>query len=84
MKILQKWRCLVLVLALPLSACAMSGGGTTEVYLNIPGQPAVHCINAEVISLQNCMVKIRMPWGVTYITHLSNVVMVERKGRKDV
>ena len=53
---------------------------TTEVYLNIPGQPAVHCMNAEVISLPNCMVKIRMPWGVTYTTHMSNVVLVERKG----
>lgn len=79
MKIWRKCRYLFLALALPLSACAWSGR-TMEVYLNIPGQPAVHCMNAEVISLPNCMVKIRMPWGVTYTTHMSNVVLVERKG----
>lgn len=69
------------VLALIAVLLAMDvAARTTEVYLNIPGQPAVHCVNAEVISLPNCMVKIRMPWGVTYTTHMSNVVLVERKG----
>lgn len=69
------------VLALIAVLLAMAAAArTTEVYLNIPGQPAVHCVNAEVISLPNCMVKIRMPWGVTYTTHMSNVVLVERKG----
>ena len=69
------------VLALIAVLLAMvAAARTTEVYLNIPGQPAVHCVNAEVISLPNCMVKIRMPWGVTYTTHMSNVVLVERKG----
>ena len=67
------------VLALIAVLLAMAAAArTTEVYLNIPGQPAVHCVNAEVISLPNCMVKIRMPWGVTYTTHMSNVVLVER------
>ena len=70
-----------IVLALIAVLLAMDAAArTTEVYLNIPGQPAVHCVNAEVISLPNCMVKIRMPWGVTYTTHMSNVVLVERKG----
>lgn len=69
------------VLALIAVLLAMDAAArATEVYLNIPGQPAVHCVNAEVISLPNCMVKIRMPWGVTYTTHMSNVVLVERNG----
>ena len=52
---------------------------TMEVYVNIPGQKPVHCLNAEVeYSRTTLMVTIRMPWGVTYCTHMSNVVMVER------
>lgn len=70
------------VLALIAVLLAMAAAArTTEVYLNIPGQPAVHCMNADVEwDAKTLLVTIRMPWGVTYYTHMSNVVMVERRG----
>lgn len=53
---------------------------TMEVYVNTPGQKPVHCLNADVEwDEKTLMVTIRMPWGVTFYTHMSNVVMVERR-----
>lgn len=52
-----------------------------EVFLNIPGMKPVHSLDADVEwDAKTLMVTIRMPWGVTYHTHMSNVVMVERRG----
>lgn len=68
------------VLALIAVLLAMAAAARTmEVYVNIPGQKPVHCLNADVEwDAKTLMVTIRMPWGVTYYTHMSNVVMVER------
>lgn len=75
----MKKRVIFLIAAvLSLAAAAK----TMEVYVNIPGQKPVHCVNADVgWDEKTLMVTIRMPWGVTYYTHMSNVVMVERQGR---
>ena len=55
---------------------------TMEVFLNVPGmKKPVHSLDADVEwDAKTLMVTIRMPWGVTYYTHMSNVVMVERRG----
>ena len=75
----MKKRVIFLIAAvLSLAAAAK----TMEVYVNIPQGASVHCMNADVEwDAKTLMVTIRMPWGVTYITHMSNVVMVERTGR---
>lgn len=75
----MKKRVIFLIAAvLSLAAAAR----TMEVYVNIPQGASVHCMNADVEwDEKTLMVTIRMPWGVTYYTHMSNVVMVERKGR---
>lgn len=52
---------------------------TTEVYVNVPGNQAVHCPSAVVTFLGDNIVKVETPWGVTYTTHISNVVLVTRK-----
>lgn len=53
---------------------------TAEVYVNIPGNAAVHCPSAKITLLESAVVSVETPWGVTYTTHLSNVVIVVRKG----
>ena len=52
---------------------------TTEVYVNVPGNQAVHCPSAVVTFLGDNIVKVETPWGVTYTTHISNVVLVTRR-----
>lgn len=52
---------------------------TTEVYVNVPGNQAVHCQSAVVTFVGDNIVKVETPWGVTYMTHISNVVIVTRK-----
>lgn len=52
---------------------------TTEVYVNVPGEKSVHCPAAKVTFLDCGIVKVETPWGVTYTTHLANVVIVSRK-----
>ena len=68
------------VLALIAVLLAMAAAARTmEVFLNIPGMKPVHCLDADVEwDAKTLMVTIRMPWGVTYYTHMSNVVLVER------
>ena len=61
--------------ALALSAPAFQA----EVYIHIPGDTPVHCLNAEVELRTLGMVKVKVPWGITYITHMANVVIVERE-----
>ena len=68
----------VMAAALTLGAVAETSV-TTEVYVNIPGEKAVHCPSAVVTFLGDNIVKVEMPWGVTYTTHFSNVVLVTRK-----
>ena len=65
-----------------LSLAIMAAGKTMEVFLNIPGQKPVHCVDAEVewVNETRGYLRITMPWGVSYMTHISNVVLVERKG----
>lgn len=53
---------------------------TAEVYVNIPGNAAVHCPSAKITLLESAVVSVETPWGVTYTTHLSNVVIVVREG----
>lgn len=55
---------------------------TTEVYVNVPGNQSVHCPAAKVTFLDYGIVKVETPWGVTYITHFSNVVLVTRKNTR--
>lgn len=52
---------------------------TAEVYVNIPGNQAVHCLDAKVVFLDAGVVQVETPWGVVYTTHLANVVVVVRK-----
>lgn len=72
-------RVVVTLIAVLLSMAAAAR--TMEVFLNIPGMKPVHSLDADVEwDAKTLMVTIRMPWGVTYYTHMSNVVMVERRG----
>lgn len=72
-------RVVLALIAVLLSTAAAAR--TMEVYINIPQGASVHCMNADVEwDAKTLMVTIRMPWGVTYYTHMSNVVMVERRG----
>lgn len=52
---------------------------TTEAYVSIPGEKAVHVVAAKVTFLDGGVVSVETPWGVTYTTHLANVVLVTRK-----
>ena len=52
---------------------------TTEAYVNIPGEKAIHVVAAKVTYLDGGIVSVETPWGVTYTTHLANVVLVTRK-----
>ena len=69
------------VLALGVGAAANETSVETEVYINIPGERAVHCPVAKVtfIGGSGVVVQIETKWGVTYTTHLANVVLVTRK-----
>lgn len=69
------------IIALIAALLAMAAAARTmEVYVSIPQGASVHCTNADVEwDAKTLMVTIRMPWGVTYYTHMSNVVMVERR-----
>lgn len=72
-------------LATALAAAALMFGAvaepsvTTEVYIKVPGNQAVHCQSAVVTFLGDNIVKVETPWGDTYTTHFSNVVLVTRK-----
>ena len=52
---------------------------TTEAYVSIPGERTVHMVAAKVTFLEGGMVSVESLWGVTYTTHLANVVLVKRK-----
>ena len=73
------------ILVVSLLAAALTYGAvaetsvTTEAYINIPGEKSVHCPSSVVTFLGDGIVKVETPWGVTYITHFSNVVLVMRK-----
>ena len=70
-------RVVVTLIAVLLSMAAAAR--TMEVFLNIPGMKPVHSLDSDVEwDSKTLMVTIRMPWGVTYYTHMSNVVLVER------
>lgn len=70
-----------IILTIALSLSLLATGKTMEVFLNIPGMKPVHCVDADVEwDCMTLVVKVRTPWGVTYVTHMSNVVLVERKG----
>ncbi len=72
-------RVVLILIAVLLSMAAAAR--TMEVFLNVPGMKPVHSLDADVEwDAKTLMVTIRMPWGVTYYTHMSNVVMVERRG----
>lgn len=71
-----------IILTVALSLSLLSAGKTMEVFLNVPGMKPVHCVDADV-EWENHdigLLRIKMPWGVSYVTHISNVVLVERKG----
>ena len=71
-----------LFLALLMGFAWTAKAKTMEVYVNVPQGQSVHCMNADVEwDAQTLMVTVKMPWGVTYYTHMSNVVLVERKPR---
>ena len=65
-----------------ISLSLLAAGKTMEVFLNIPGLKPVHCVDADVewVNKDSGFLRITMPWGVTYLTHISNAVLVERKG----
>lgn len=71
---------IILTIALSLSLLAV--GKTMEVFIKAPGMKPVQCVAAEVewVNKNSGIVRITMPWGVSYMTHISNVVLVERKG----
>lgn len=71
-----------IILTVALSLSLLSAGKTMEVFLNIPGMKPVHCVDADVewVNQGSGFLRITMPWGVSYMTHISNVVLVERKG----
>lgn len=72
-------------IAIALFAAALTFGAvaeesfTTEAYVNIPGNQAVHVMDAKVTFLEGGVVSVETPWGVTYTTHLANVVLVKRR-----
>ena len=71
---------LVAVVAAALTMGAMAAQSiTAEVFINIPGEKAVHVMAAKVTFLDYGIVSLATPWGVTYTTHLANVVIVSRK-----
>ena len=70
----------VVLILIAVLLAMVAAARTMEVYVNIPQKTTVHCMNADVEwDSKTLMVTIRMPWGVTYYTHMSNVVMVERR-----
>ena len=53
-----------------------------EVFVNIPGEKAIHT-DAEVEFRDNNLVLVHTPCGAVYLTHISNVVICnKRKGEK--
>lgn len=70
-----------IILMIALSFSLLTVGKTMEVFLNIPGLKPVHCVDADVewVIQSSGFLRITMPWGVNYLTHISNVVLVERK-----
>lgn len=72
----------LIILMIAISLSILAAGKTMEVFLNIPGQKPVHCVDANIewVNETRGYLRITMPWGVTYFTHISNVVLVERKG----
>lgn len=78
---MKKIMTMMLAAALAMGAVAESKTATveTEVYINIPGGRAIHCPVATLTFLDNGVVKVVTSWGVTYTTHLANVVIVTRK-----
>ena len=71
-----------IILMISLSLSILAAGKTMEVFLNVPGMKPVHCVDADVewVNHDSGLLRITMPWGVSYMTHISNVVLVERKG----
>ena len=78
---MKKVAMLLVAAALTMGAGAFHQGTvmTTEAYINIPGEKAVHVVAALITFLDGGVVKIETTWGVTYTTHLANVVLVTRK-----
>lgn len=70
----------IAVAAMTLTTIAETTSACVEVYLNIPGM-TLHCVDASVTFLDNGMVRVETPWGVTYTTHVVNIVIVTRKGK---
>lgn len=69
---------------LTIGTAYCEGTVTTEAYVNIPGEKAVHVMVARVTFLEGGVVRVETPWGVTYTTHLANVVIVARENRATV
>ena len=71
-----------IILTISLSLSLLSAGKTMEVFIKAPGMKSIQCVAAEVewVNQNRGIVRITMPCGVSYITHISNVVLVERKG----
>ena len=71
---------IILTIAISLSLLAV--GKTMEVFIKAPGMNPIQCVAAEVewVNQNSGIVRITIPCGVSYITHISNVVLVERKG----
>lgn len=78
---MKKIMTMMLAAALAMGAMADTKTATveTEVYINVPGERAIHCPVATLTFLDHGVVKVETSWGVTYITHLANVVIVTRK-----
>lgn len=70
-------------LMIAMAAAALTLGAvaadTREVYINIPGEKPVHVMAAKVTIADGGIVTVETPWGVTYTTHFSNVVLVVRR-----
>ena len=77
---MKKVAMLLVAAALTMGAGAFHQGTvmTTEAYINIPGEKAVHVVAANVTFHEAGMVTVETPWGVKYTTHLANLVLVTR------
>lgn len=75
---MKKMILLFIALAISLKASAFKA----EVYIHAFGCGNIYSKEAEVTYLNgdNTVVKVELPWGETFITHMANVVIVERRG----
>ena len=71
----------IILLSIALAISLEASAFKAEVYIHAFGRGNLYSKEAEVTYLNgdNTLVKVELPWGETIITHMANVVIVERR-----